>query len=319
MPHLVLMSCLFVAVIAAVVGLYRLITYRQRQMEDRMAMVALTQSTREFADEVVERRRLTALNTVESWLDGTRLVRSVEKRLTAAGVALKPTEFVALLGICIALGLLVGAAAFHRLWAALLLGVAGYAAPTCLIAVLRGRRKGLLERQLAATIRLIASSMRAGHGFLSGLGTAAEQMPSPMSEELDRVVLQVNRGVGTEEALRSMCRRVDSYDFDLFVNAVSVQLRGGGRLAEILDKIAATIRERMTLQRQISTASAQGKLSGTVLILMPLGIGLGLMLVNQEYAKLLTNTPLGHTLLKVAVTLQVVGVLTIRKILRIRV
>ena len=116
-----------------------------------------------------------------------------------------------------------------------------------------------------------------------------------------------------------MSERIGSYDFDLFVNAVTLQLRSGGRVTEILDNISTTIRQRISLNREVSAASAQGKLSGAVLVLVPVGIAGALMVINPSYGLLLVTTKLGLTMVKAALIMQFLGILVIRKVLRIRV
>lgn len=296
------------------------ITARRRTVAERMRSVRVAQGREDIAAELVgtarAQRRLPPLVELFS---GSVLVQRLDQRLTAAGIALRPWEFAAIAACSTMLGALVGAAALRSVLGAALLGGAGYWLPLAVVGWCEARRKALLEKQLATAVRLIAASMQAGHAFQTSLATAAEQLPPPISEEFERVVGQVNHGIGVEPALEQMARRIDSYDFDLFASAVSIQLRSGGRLSAILDNIAATIRQRMTLHREVAAASAQGKLSGFVLVLVPIGIAGALMFINREYGMLLFTTPIGMTLTKVAVGMQLVGILVIRRMLQIRV
>lgn len=318
--ELLILGAAFIGTTLVVSLLYRLATYRHRVVAERLEAMRLAQSPSPAFQEVVHaQRRLPGLASLDSWLSRSAVLRRLQRRLTTAGVALKPTEFaVTVLGTTMG-GVLVGAVGLRNLLATLLLGGMGFYLPNVALGWLGTRRRALLEKQLATAVRLIASSMQAGHGFQSGFAAAAEQMPQPIADELRRVVARINRGIGVEQALKELAERVDSYDFELFVNAVIIQLRGGGRLSEILENIAVTIRRRIGLQREISAATAQGKLSGMVLFLVPIGIAGALFLINRSYALLLFTTDLGRTLVRAALVMQVIGFFVIKRLLRIRV
>ncbi|PIZ33528.1 MAG: hypothetical protein COY42_29870 [Armatimonadetes bacterium CG_4_10_14_0_8_um_filter_66_14] len=318
--ELLILGGAFAGTLVTVFAVYRLLTYRQRLVAERMAAVRLVQSGSDVAREVARSaRRRSAIAALDSWLGRSGIARKLERRLTTAGIALKPAEFAVTVVATTVSGALVGALGMRNLLAATLLGGLGYYLPNVLVGWLEARRRSLLEKQLATAVRLISASMQAGHGFQSSLGAAAQRLPPPLADELQRVVARVNRGLGVEQALREMTDRVNSYDFDLFVNAVAIQLRGGGRLSEILDNIAATIRQRLGLQREVRSATAQGKLSGAVLFLVPLGIAAALMVINRQYAMLLFTSELGRMLVRAAVLMQVIGFFVIKRLLRIRV
>lgn len=249
----------------------------------------------------------------------TGLARPLELKLNRAAIPLRPVEFVALTYFLTAVFFSAGAFLIREFWAVALLGWVGYRAPTWLLNFLAARRKALLERQLAPSLRLIAACLRAGNSLQQGFHAVGHQMPPPIAEEFQRVERLVHRGIAAEDALRVMGQRIGSYDFDIFIKATTIHLHTGGRLADLLESIARTIRERITLQREIAAAAAQGKMSGAILLLLPLGIAVALFFINPQYGRLLTQTPLGRGLVKVAVTMQVVGALMVRRMLRLRV
>lgn len=257
--------------------------------------------------------RLTAL------IEGTRIARHLELKLTRASIPLRPVEFVALTYFLTAVFFSVGALFVREFWAAALLGWVGYRTPNWILNFLAARRKALLERQLAPSLRIIAASLRAGNSLQQGFHTVGHQMPPPIAVEFERVGRMVQRGMAAEDALQVMGQRVGSYDFDIFIKATSGHLRTGGRLADLLESIARTIRERITLQREVAAAAAQGKMSGAILLLLPVGIAVAMCVINPQYGRLLTHTSLGQELIKVAVTMQVIGTLMILRMLRLRV
>ena len=132
-----------------------------------------------------------------------------------------------------------------------------------------GSRDPEVREPASRPLTLIASSLRSGYSFLRAIQVVGQEMPDPIAEEFRRTVAESNLGVPTEQALGRMVERVPSYDLDLVVTAVNIQLQVGGNLAQILDTIAATIRERVRNQREIAALTAEGKLSGWVCAGMP--------------------------------------------------
>ena len=315
--QLLIVSGVFVVVTVGVIALYRLVTVRRRAVAERLEMIHTLQAESARAD--LAPQLAARWRPLESVLSRSSLARRLERRLTTAGVDLTVSEYVVIVTATTAVGALVGLVGVRSLLLGAVLGGVGFWFPNFILGVCEARRKALLEKQLATAVRLVAASMQAGHGFQTGLATAAEQLPEPISGELSRVVVQVNRGISVEVALRQLANRIDSYDFELFVNAVAIQFRTGGRVTEILENISTTIRQRIALQREVSAASAQGKLSGGVLVAIPLFIAGALLLINRQYAMLLFTDPLGQTMVKAALIMQVMGIFVIRRLLRLRV
>lgn len=146
----------------------------------------------------------------------------------------------------------------------------------------KGRIKSF-NNQLGDTITMMANALRGGFSFLQTLDMVARDAPAPMSAEFRRVVQEVGLGRSTEEALQSLLRRMPSEDLDLLITAVNIQMEVGGNLAQILDTIGHTIRERVRIKGEVQTLTAQGRISGWVITALPVGLAIFISVVNPGY------------------------------------
>jgi len=147
----------------------------------------------------------------------------------------------------------------------------------------------------------------------------AEEMPAPISKEFGRVYEEQNLGIQLEEALKNMCQRVPNLDLKFFVTSVAIQRQTGGDLAEILDRIGYVIRERFKILGQVKALSAEGRLSGVVLIALPIGLFFLMLVMKPEYEELLWKDPLGIKMAIGALVLMLLGAIVIKKIVDIKV
>ncbi|HEV8088404.1 MAG TPA: type II secretion system F family protein [Actinomycetota bacterium] len=254
---------------------------------------------------------------------GTRFAESrgfserLDAELEAAGVSLRSGEFVVASAVaCLVFGVL-GAALLRNWILALVLAGVGAAFPTVLLRSALSKRADRLREQLPDVLTIMASSLRAGHSFLQSLDTVAKEIAHPAAAEFQRVVAEIRLGRPAEDALESLAVRVGSPDFKWAVLAVNIQREVGGNLAEILDTVADTLRERAMLRRQIKVLTAEGRLSAWVLGLLPFGIALYMFAVNPSYIGLLFHSTYGIIMLIVAGCLLVAGVLWMKKIVDI--
>jgi tight adherence protein B len=181
------------------------------------------------------------------------------------------------------------------------------------------RRMNKLVEQLPDVFELISQALRAGHSLASGIHLVGEQMPDPAGTEFERVFHEQNLGIRVEEALRNMADRVDLLDVRFFVTAVQIQRQTGGDLAEVLDKIGAVIRDRIQLFGQVQALTAEGRLSGYVLLALPILVFLVEMQVNPKYAGMLLYDDTGRMMLFAAIVMQIMGFAMIKKIVNIKV
>jgi tight adherence protein B len=188
-----------------------------------------------------------------------------------------------------------------------------------LLYVLRKRRKRLrkFEEQFPDSLDFIARSMRAGHAFSVSLEMVHTEFEEPLAGEFRRVFEEQNLGLPLEMALEKMAQRVPSMDVHFFVSAVLLQKRTGGNLAELLEKLAGLIRERFKLRGRIRAISAHGRMTGTVLSLIPAAVTLIMFYVNPSYVMFFVQEPLGHQMAAGAILLQLLGFAIIKKIVTI--
>jgi tight adherence protein B len=173
--------------------------------------------------------------------------------------------------------------------------------------------------QLPDALELVARALRAGHSLAAGLHVVGEEMPSPISDEFNRVYEEQNLGIPIEDALKSMCDRVPNLDLRFFVTSVLIQRQTGGDLSEILDKIGYVIRERFRILGQVQALTAEGRLSGVILIALPFGLFLMMLYIKPDYIERLWTHPLGVKMSIFALIAQLVGAVVIKKIVNIKV
>jgi len=183
----------------------------------------------------------------------------------------------------------------------------------------RSSRLKAFAAQLPDAMELVARALRAGHSLAAGMHVVAEEMPSPIADEFGRVYEEQNLGIPVEDALRGICERVPNLDLRFFVTSVLIQRQTGGDLAEILAKIGHVIRERYRILGQVKALTAEGRLSGIVLIAMPFGLFLMMLHMKPDYVQVLWTHPLGIKMAIGGLIAQVVGALVIKKIVDIKV
>jgi tight adherence protein B len=243
----------------------------------------------------------------------------IANRLAQASVKLTVGEYLILNFISIVLGGAVGWLIFRNNILFISGFIGGFFAPRIVINVLKAQRLRKFNDQLGDTINLLVNGLRSGYSMPQAMDTVADNMPPPISEEFRRVGIEITLGVSLEDALANMLRRVDSADLDLMITAINVQHQVGGNLAEILDIISHTIRERVRIQGEIKTLTAQGEITGYVISGLPFALTGILFLMNREYMLRMFQTPCGWIMTGTAVTIIVLGFVAMRKVVQIEV
>lgn len=183
----------------------------------------------------------------------------------------------------------------------------------------RGARLGKFAKQLPDALELIGRALRSGHSLSSGLHVVIDEMPAPISTEFGMAYEEQNLGTPMEFALKNMLKRVPNMDLKFFVTAVAIQKQAGGDLAEILDKIGHIIRERFKILGAVQALTGEGRISGIVLMALPIAIFVAVYQINPDYMMTLFRDPMGRYMLAGAAFLQVLGALVIKKIIAIKV
>lgn len=179
------------------------------------------------------------------------------------------------------------------------------------------RRLNAFTEQMGDTLLMISDAIRVGFSFMQAIDFVAKEMEAPIGEEFAKVIAETHIGTPLETALNNMAKRVQSDDFDLMVAAVLIQRQVGGNLAYILDTISATIMSRIRMKREVKTLTAQGRLSGVVLALLPIFLAVILYIINPQYLQPLLTTPTGHMAIGGALISELVGFLVIQRIVDI--
>jgi len=238
--------------------------------------------------------------------------------LEEAGIHMRLQEFTALMIIATIVAGAAGTAIAN-----ILVGLVFAVAVPLLVRVwlgLRiGRRQHLFADQLEDSLQLLSSSLRAGHSMLQALNSVAREAESPTSEEFTRIINQTRVGRELGDALDETARRMQSDDFSWVTQAIAINRAVGGNLAEVLDAVGNTIRERGQIRRQVSALAAEGKMSAFVLMALPVGITAFLLITNPSYlAAFVTTGLLGYGMIGAAAVLMIIGTLWLRKTVSIK-
>ena len=262
------------------------------------------------------------------FLKGKRGQSKIERDLITAGLMIKPTEFLMVNLIVLIVFFFIGSwyassmalpegfsSVVKRLIAIAFFIFLGLRGPRMVLAYLANKRRTVLEYQLVDALAIISSGLKGGYAFTQGLDMAGTQMEAPIKDEFARVMRLIQLGLPTDRALEQMAERINSYDYDMTVGATNIQLAVGGNLSQLLEGIAATMRDRIRLRRDIAALTAQGRISGSILIALPVCIALFLRMSNPEYIGQLFNTALGNNFLYMAAAQQAAGIYWIKKLL----
>jgi len=316
---------LFIGVLFFFWGISSLLSPSGSSVEERMARYAGGQPTPSEVKPGEKKKRSSGRKdlvdpfaTLSGDAADKKFSTKVQRDLARANLKLRVAEYYYIrIGTALGLGLVLGL--LRDPLSGLVGAILGYFLPRIYVGRRIGGRLGAFNKQLADTITLLSNSLRAGSSFLQSIELVSRETPSPMGEEMGRVVREVNLGLGMEEALSNLVRRIRSDDLDLMVTAIGVQQQVGGNLAEILDTIAFTIRERVRIKGEINTLTAQGRYSGYLVAFLPIGIMITLNFINPEFMQPLFTQLLGQILLGVGAVMMIIGFIAIQKITNIKV
>ena len=243
---------------------------------------------------------------------------SIAEQLQRADLKLRTSEYFLIQMGSLAVFFLI---AFLR-WGivqAVIAGVIGYLVPGVYVQYRIGRRLKAFNGQLGDTLTLLSNALKAGYSFAQAIDTVAKNAVPPIGDEFSRAVREMNLGGSPDESLANITKRVASQDFDLVTTAYSIHRTVGGNLAEILDNIAYTIRERVRIKGEIATLTAQARASGTLITFLPIVLATFMYFVTPTYFKPMTESFIGWAMLGAAAFCIFIGNLIIRKIVAIEV
>jgi len=258
-------------------------------------------------------------NRADQFLARLPLTRGLDKKLHHAGIGVTSSRFVAATA---SVGLLFAAAVVLRGGPVLIAVLAASSAGLLASLFLRfktERRINKFTELFPDALSIVARSLRAGHSFTTAIQLVGQEVPSPVGPLFKTAYDQQQLGLRMTDALIRMNERIDSLDLRLFTTVVSINADVGGNLSEVLDKLAMTIRDRLKIRRQVQVYTAQGRMSGYVLGALPVVAFVIFNVLNPEYEMAIVKDPMGIYLLVSAAFLQLMGLMIIRKIIRIRI
>ncbi|MDD2715390.1 MAG: type II secretion system F family protein [Candidatus Wallbacteria bacterium] len=215
-----------------------------------------------------------------------KIGQNIQKRLEFANIPLKSNEFVAIILLSTVLPMSLAMMLFKSFVIGLGSAVVGFIAPNFILSRKIAKRRRQFQDQMLDNLVMLSNSLKAGYSFLQGLDLLSKEAAPPSCEEYTRIVRESGLGMDLEKSMRDLNERMASEDFDLVVTVIMIQRQIGGNLSEILDGISNTIRERMRIKGQISTLTAQVRLSGIIVAGMPIAIFLGFYAIRPDLMSL---------------------------------
>ncbi len=310
-------------------GIYTIRRDRQQQIEERLGRY-----TSEYGSQLSELleaegstvHQATGLELLQEAADSaigeSNFATVWKSQLSRADLKLTPAEFlgmhfVSVIGFFLAAYFVVFR---ENIVLSLIAGVAGFFAPRIWVSMKIGRRLNQFEGQLPDNLQMWVNGLRAGYSVLQAIEGISREAPEPTATEFKRVVKEVQLGIPMDEALDHMYTRMPSEDLDLVITAVNIQREVGGNLAEILEVISHTIRERIKLKGEIRVLTAQGRVTGYIIGGMPVFLLAFLMMANPDYVgRLFENRMCGWPMLGCGATMIAIGIAVIQKIIDIEI
>jgi len=303
------MSSQLVAVVIAVPAALAIAIFFwsvDRIRRERAAKVDTPREARATPRELVER----LLRPAADSLSQRRRVRgkpTLAEDLGRAGLNITPAEYLLVRIGAVALGALIGLFRFGISIGPLILAAVGFVVPPLVVGYLQSRRRDRFNEQLAGMLQLLSNSLKTGYAIDRALETVAAKSPPPVSTEFERVTTEIALGTSVEDALSSLLLRIDSPDLEFIVTAILLHVRVGGNLAEVLDNISDTLRDRLQTKRDMQVLTAQSRASATIITGLPILLALGLYVFVPGYFAPMTTTLVGYILLGIAGFLILVG------------
>jgi len=295
-------------------------TAKQRKVVDRLVDSRSKKREEQFTESLLRKRAAELQgNALDGIVSRLQVVNKLQRVLDQANVdwsASRLLRNLALTSLAVMAGMM--------LMKISVVGCLGAGASVFMLPLLwlihkRKKRVKVLVGQLPDVFDLMGQALRAGHSLASAIQLISQQMPNPIASEFARIFHEQNLGIKIEEALLNMAKRVDQMDVRFFVTAVLIQRQTGGDLAEVLDKIGKVIRDRIQLLGTVQALTAEGRLSGWVLLALPVLVFFVSLVMNPEYARTLLDTHSGRMMLGTAVCMDLMGLAMIKKIVNIKV
>jgi tight adherence protein B len=313
-------AIIFLMVLAIIFGAYWIFILRPEQVAEQRVRARLKGQHKD----VIRTSLLKARERLSN-------IGSLDSTLAKSGDALEPlSDLVNRSGLKTTVGTVILACIFIALVTiavvsryspyfsvALIVGISAGFLPIAFVKHMAARRLAIFEEQFPEAIDLIARALRAGHALPTALQMVSDEIPQPVGGEFRLLFDQQNFGMSLPDALKAFGQRIPLVDARFFVTAVLTQRETGGNLSEVLDKLSSVIRDRFKVKRQVRAVSAHGRITGWVLGALPPVVAGVLFIISPDHIRLLVDDPLGVQMVLIGLTLQVIGVVAIRRILRV--
>ena len=316
---------IFLSIILLVEGLYYFyhqhMSKSSRDLKRRLRGGAARPKDEKSSEEleILRQRKLSALPWLNEMLASMSNLGGLEKTLQQANSQMPIGVFLMLSGVFGGVGIVVAGFLDYPLPMALGIGIACLFIPYLKISFQRKSRFKEFERQLPEALDLMARALRAGHAFSVGMKMVGDEFSDPIGPEFARTVEEISFGIDVPEAMNNLNERVISTDLKFFITALVVQRETGGNLAEIIEAISRLIRQRFELLGRVKALSAEGRLSGIVLFLMPIVMAGVLYWMNEPYMRLLIEDDLGVLMIIAASVLMCIGAIVMKNMCDIKV
>jgi tight adherence protein B len=313
----------FVAAMLSVLALHSALRWRilasERRLRERLAELARSERPQEQAAPGILRvDQLSRIPWLDRLLRHFDLARDLQHMIEQSGVTVTAAQLMLIMLVCGEVALVLSLRLGNPI-----IGVAGFlvfgSLPLLYVLQRRSQRMKRFTEQFPDAIDMMVSALRAGHALGRAMQLVAMEAPEPVRTEFRKTFEEQNLGLPVRESLMNLAARVPNVDLKLFVTAIVIQRESGGNLTEILTKISKTIRARFVLMGQIRVYTAQGRFTAWVLGLLPVAIGLIIYAINPDYIKFFFNDRSGRILLGLAAALEILGFLTIRRIVGMKV
>lgn len=242
---------------------------------------------------------------------------SLGEKLLEADIMVRPEEYLTIWAMAAVFPALIALLITFNAILALVLMIAGALIPWVYIIFQKGKKVQKFDAQLADALMIMSNCLASGLSFQQAMDNISKEMPDPIAGEFGRTVKEIKFGKNTEQALEDMAQRIGSSDLMLAMTAIIIQHQVGGNLSEILLTIAETIKDRFKIKQEISVMTTQGKLSGIIVGALPVVIGLLLTVMSPQYMMPFFQSPLGLIMLVIAVIMDLIGFVCVKKIVTI--
>jgi tight adherence protein B len=324
MASFILIASVFVLGTGLVLAAYMLFMklpgyLAQRKLDTRLEELTAPAAPDDDGADLVKDRHIGPLPGLDRLVGGSVRGFALGTWIEQSGVRISVS---ALLLLSLAGGVVAGflvATAFKMSIGWIVGGVAGAAIPWIVLRIKRTRRLRKFEETFPEALDLVSRALKAGHAFATGLKMVADEMPEPIGPEFRKTFDEQNFGLLLKDALSNLTVRVPLLDVRFFSTAVLIQRETGGNLAEILENLSHVVRERFKILRQVRVYTAHGRLTGYVLLALPVFLVIALSFINPEHMQLLFQNRIGHMLLGAAAVMQIVGYFWIKQVVKIEV